>query len=49
VFALSGLGGENDVLRVKRGRWNEKGMRNIGLGHNFQPQHVVSLCIVLVP
>jgi len=23
VFALAGLGGENDVSRVKRGRWNE--------------------------
>jgi len=23
VFALSGLGGENDVSRVKRGRWNK--------------------------
>jgi len=24
VFALSGLGGENDVSRVERGRWNKK-------------------------
>jgi len=24
VFALSGLGGANDVSRVKRGRWNKK-------------------------
>jgi len=24
VFALSGVGGENDVSRVKRGRWNKK-------------------------
>jgi len=24
VFALSGLWGENDVPRVKRGRWNKK-------------------------
>jgi len=24
VFALSGLGGENEVSRVKRERWNEK-------------------------
>jgi len=24
VFALSGLGDENDVSRVKRGRWNKK-------------------------
>jgi len=24
VIALSGLGGENDVSRVKRGRWNKK-------------------------
>jgi len=24
AFDLSGLGGENDVPRVKRGRWNKK-------------------------
>jgi len=24
VFALSGLGGENEVSGVKRGRWNKK-------------------------
>jgi len=24
VFALSGLGGENSVSGVKRGRWNKK-------------------------
>jgi len=24
VFALSSLGGDNDVPRVKRGRWNKK-------------------------
>jgi len=24
VFALSGLGGKNDVSRVKRGRWIKK-------------------------
>jgi len=32
VFALSGLRGNNDVLRVKRGWWNKKVWETLDYG-----------------
>jgi len=44
VFALSSSGGENDLLRVKKGRWNKNVWETLvwtfsqGIGHRTESQ-----------
>jgi len=36
MFALSGLGAENDLSRVKRGRWNKKFEKHSSSVYGYQ-------------